>query len=143
MVLCSPRRVTHLLCRDELAMGDRDGSPIRYVVDYRVFVVPDCLVCGPLECNLDKLYKLYSGDVFSVTLSQFRNRQSEYIAVAQREPVEIISRGVGRRAVVVSPEFFDRALQALEDQADILGAAEARSEAGRVSHAELERKLGS
>lgn len=78
----------------------------------------------------------------SVTLSQFRNQQSDYIAAAQREPVEITSRGAGRRAVVVSPEFFDRALQALEDQADIHGAAEARYETDRVSHEELVRELG-
>ncbi|MGJ9402214.1 type II toxin-antitoxin system Phd/YefM family antitoxin [Arthrobacter sp. KK5.5] len=78
----------------------------------------------------------------SVTLSQFRNQQSDYIAAAQREPVEITSRGAGRRAVVVSPEFFDRALQALEDQADIHGAAQARTEMGRVSHEELVRELG-
>lgn len=78
----------------------------------------------------------------SVTLSQFRNQQSDYIAVAQREPVEITSRGVGRRAIVVSPEFFDRALQALEDQADVRGAADARREQGRVSHIDLLRELG-
>ena len=78
----------------------------------------------------------------SVTLSQFRNQQSDYIAAAQREPIEITSRGVGRRAVVVSPEFFDRALQALEDQADIRGATEARKEQGRVAHEELVRELG-
>ncbi|WP_169816471.1 type II toxin-antitoxin system Phd/YefM family antitoxin [Corynebacterium crudilactis] len=29
----------------------------------------------------------------TVTLSQFRNQQSDYIAVAQHEPVEITSRG--------------------------------------------------
>jgi len=78
----------------------------------------------------------------SVTLSQFRNQQSNYIAAAQREPVEITSRGAGRRAVVVSPEFYDRALQALEDQAYVRDAAEARSEEGRVSHIELMRELG-
>ena len=33
----------------------------------------------------------------SVTLSQFRNRQSDDIAAAQRDPVEIASRGAGRR----------------------------------------------
>lgn len=43
------------------------------------------------------------------------------LAAAQREPVEITSRGAGRRAVVVSPEFYDRALQALVDQADTRG----------------------
>lgn len=78
----------------------------------------------------------------SVTLSQFRNQQSEFIAAAQREPVEITSRGAGRRAVVVSPEFYDRALQALEDQVDMRGAAEARGDEGRVSHEELVRELG-
>lgn len=79
----------------------------------------------------------------TVTLSQFRNQQSDYIAVAQREPVEITSRGVGRRAVVVSPDFFDRAMEALEDQADIRAAAEARREVGEtVSHEELLAELG-
>lgn len=88
------------------------------------------------------MYKLYHGLMTSVTLSQFRNQQSDYIAAAQREPVEITSRGAGRRAVVVSPEFFDRALQALDDQTDVRGAAEARNEEGRVSHEELLRELG-
>lgn len=78
----------------------------------------------------------------SVTLSQFRSQQSDYIAAAQREPVEITSRGAGRRAVVVSPAFFDRAIAALEDQVDVRSAAEARSEVGRVSHEELLRDLG-
>ncbi|MDO5494122.1 MAG: type II toxin-antitoxin system Phd/YefM family antitoxin [bacterium] len=78
----------------------------------------------------------------SVTLSQFRSQQSDYIAAAQRAPVEITSRGAGRRAVVVSPEFYDRAVQALEDLADIRAAAEARSEVGRITHEELRRELG-
>ena len=79
----------------------------------------------------------------SVTLSEFRNRQSDYIATAQREPVEITSRGVGRRAVLVSPEFFDRAIESLEDQADVRAAAEARRETGdRVSHKDLMVELG-
>lgn len=78
----------------------------------------------------------------SVTLSQFRNQQSDYIAAAQREPVEITSRGAGRRAVVVSPEFYDRALRALEDQADTRNAAAARREDGRISHEDLARELG-
>lgn len=79
----------------------------------------------------------------SVTLSQFRKQQSDYIAAAQREPVEITSRGAGRRAVVVSPEFFDRAVQALEDQLDIRATAAARTETEpRVSHEELMAELG-
>ena len=88
------------------------------------------------------MYKLYYELMTSVTLSQFRSQQSDYIAAAQREPVEITSRGAGRRAVVVSPEFFDRALQALEDQADLRGATEARGEEGRVSHEDLMREFG-
>ena len=89
------------------------------------------------------LYKLYACVMISVTLSQFRSHQADLLSVAQREPVEITSRGVGRRAVVVSPEFYDRALQALDDQADIRGAAEARRENGRISHEELVRELDS
>ena len=77
-----------------------------------------------------------------MTLSQFRNQQSDFIAAAQREPVVITSRGARRRAVVVSPEFFDRAMEALEDQLDSRGAAEARKEEGRLSHADVLRELG-
>lgn len=78
----------------------------------------------------------------SVTLSQFRNQQSSYIAAAQREPVEITSRGSGRRAVVVSPEFYDRALQALEEQSDTLDAQKARQEEKWIAHEELVREIG-
>lgn len=88
------------------------------------------------------LYMLYDGDMTSVTLSQFRSQQSDCIAAAQREPVEITSRGAGRRAVVVSPEFFDRAVQAMEEQADVHAAVGARNESGRVSHEQLVRDLG-
>lgn len=89
------------------------------------------------------LCKLYHSFMTSVTLSEFRARQSDYIAAAQREPVEIMSRGVGRRAVVVSPDFFDRALEALEDQADIRAAAAARDEAEPpVSHADVMAEFG-
>lgn len=87
------------------------------------------------------LCKLYDAHMTSVTLSQFRSRQSDYIAAAQREPVEITSRGAGRRAVVVSPEFFDRALEALEDQADIRAAVGARNEP-RIPFDDLMEELG-
>ena len=89
-----------------------------------------------------KLYKLYALRMTSVTLSQFRENQSDYIAAAQREPVEITSRGVSRRAVIVSPEFFDRAIAALEDKADIAAAAAAREDGEFVSHEALMRELG-
>ena len=81
--------------------------------------------------------------MLSVALSQFRKKQSEYIAAVQREPVEITSRGANRRAVVVSPEFFDRAIQALEDQEGIRAAHAARNDSGAtVSHEELSEELG-
>lgn len=88
------------------------------------------------------LYKSYNYPVITVTLSRFREKQSDYIAAAQREPVQITSRGVGRRAVIVSPDFFDRAIEALEDQADIRAAAEAREDTERVSPEELMAELG-
>ena len=83
------------------------------------------------------MYMLYLRAMTSVTMSQFRSRQSELVAAARREPVVLTSRGVGRRAVVVSPEFYDRALEALEDKIDAEAAAAARKEGGTVSHREL------
>ena len=61
-----------------------------------------------------------------VTMSHFRSRQSELLAAVHAEPVTLTSRGVGRRAVVVAPELYDRALEALEDRIDVESAAEAR-----------------
>ena len=77
----------------------------------------------------------------STTLSEFRANQSLYIASAQREPVEILSRGAIRRAVLVSPELFDRDMEALEDKMDL---AEARSVDldDLVSHEDLMEELG-
>lgn len=80
--------------------------------------------------------------MISVTLSQFRSQQSDYIAAAQRAPVEITSRGAARRAVLVSPEFFDRAMEALENQADVQGAAAARKDTERISFDDLMAELG-
>lgn len=88
------------------------------------------------------LYKMYSKSMETTTPSDFRAHQSAVLDAAQRGPVEILSRGSRRRAVVVSPEFFDRAVQALEDQADIEGAAEARGEQGQISHEDLMAELG-
>ncbi|WP_175954440.1 type II toxin-antitoxin system Phd/YefM family antitoxin [Schaalia sp. Marseille-Q2122] len=78
----------------------------------------------------------------TVTLSQFRQEQSTWLAHAQREPVTITSRGATARAVVVSPELFSRAMEALENQQDIKDAAAARMETGRISHADVTRELG-
>lgn len=88
------------------------------------------------------VYKMYTTDMTSVTMSQFRSRQSELVASVRTEPVTLTSRGVGRRAVVVSPEFYDRALEALEDKIDAEDAAAAREEGGSISHRELMAELG-
>ena len=76
----------------------------------------------------------------TVTLSQFCSEQSHFLDAAQREPVTILSRGP-RRRVVVSPDFYDRAVQTLEDGEDIRAAAAARQEAGGVSHEEFTSDL--
>ena len=89
-----------------------------------------------------EVYKMYYRGMTTTTSSDFRANQSAVLDAAQRGPVEILSRGSRRRAVVVSPEFFDRALQALEDQADVRGAAEARTEEGTISHEDLMAELG-
>lgn len=77
----------------------------------------------------------------TATLSEFRSKQADFIANVSREPVELTSRGANRRAVLVSPEFYDAALEALKDRADVRGAAKARGEA-RVSHEDLMAELG-
>lgn len=78
----------------------------------------------------------------NATATEFRSQQSRYLDLAQREPVEILSRGARRRAVVVSPDFFDRAFEALEDAEDLRDAEAARQEDGFVSHEDLKRELG-
>ena len=78
----------------------------------------------------------------TTTPSEFRSEQSRYLDIAQREPVSILSRGTRRRAVVVSPDFYDRAVQALEDIEDIRAAALARQETGEISHEALKAELG-
>lgn len=78
----------------------------------------------------------------NVTTSEFRNEQSRYLDAAQREPVLILSRGSRRRAVVVSPDFFDRAIEALEDMEDIRAAAAARLDDEVVTLEELKAEFG-
>ncbi|GAA2029996.1 hypothetical protein GCM10009720_07380 [Yaniella flava] len=85
-------------------------------------------------------YELDNEVMTSISQSEFRNHQSDYIAAAQRSPVEITARGTNRRAVIVSPEFYDRAIEALENQIDIEGAKTARQEE-RISHDELMMEL--
>lgn len=85
---------------------------------------------------------MYDRAMTSTTASAFRADQGTFLDLAQREPVEIMSRGTRRRAVVVSPALFDAAMQALEDQLDIRDAAKARAYTERISHEDLMAELG-
>lgn len=78
----------------------------------------------------------------TATAADFRNHIAEHLDAAQREPVTITNRGRAR-AVVVSTDFYERALEALEDASDIAAAAAARAEDGPyVTHEDLMRELG-
>ena len=90
------------------------------------------------------MYVLYIWYMSAQTAStaEFRSHLGTYLDAAQREPVTITSRGRGR-AVLVSPDFFQRAVEALEDAADIAAAEEARRDPSpRVSMAEVMADLG-
>lgn len=88
------------------------------------------------------VYTLYAPAMLSVSSSQFRRRQSAVIAAAEHEPVEIRD-DTERLAVVVSSEFYDRAVEALEDQAAVRCAADARQQnRSRAAHEELKGERG-
>lgn len=90
------------------------------------------------------MYKMYIYDMEtkSVASSEFRNSQSQLLEEAQRTPVVITSRGSRARAVVVSPTFFARAVEALEDLEDIHAAEIARQESEEISFEDLKKELG-
>lgn len=76
------------------------------------------------------------------TAADFRNHLGEHLDRVQREPLTITNRGRAR-AVVVSPDFFERAIRALEDADDVAAAAAAReSDEPSISHADLLAELG-
>ena len=60
----------------------------------------------------------YNWYMSTATLSEFRQNQAHYIAAAQVEPVELRSRGTQTRAVLVSPAFYEEAMEALEERRD-------------------------
>ena len=74
--------------------------------------------------------------------SQFRQSQSRILEEAQHISVAITSRGSRVRAFVVSPSFFARAVEALEDREDIQAAEIARGESVEISHEDLKKELG-
>lgn len=70
--------------------------------------------------------------------AEFRQNLGHYFDEVQREPVAIESRG-RRRAVLVSPVFFD---QALEDKLDATKARQARQKADEIPFDQLMDELG-
>lgn len=73
--------------------------------------------------------KMYSCDMSSVSVADARNHLSDVIARSQQEAVFIERRGQ-RAAVVVSPEQYERMLEALEDAEDAAAFDEAMAEEG-------------
>jgi prevent-host-death family protein len=51
-----------------------------------------------------------------VSTTEFRAGLSELLELANRQPVTVASRGARPRAVLVSPDFFDRACDALGEE---------------------------
>lgn len=73
--------------------------------------------------------------------AEFRQNLGHYFDEVQREPITIESRG-RRRAVLVSPGFFDQALEALEDKLDTAKARQARQEEDEIPFEQLMDELG-
>lgn len=82
------------------------------------------------------------GDMAIRNSNDARTQWAELIELVRTEPVHIERRG-REVAVLVSPAFFERAIEALEDIEDIAAAEASMAEAGPVvSHEELMRELG-
>lgn len=62
-----------------------------------------------------------------ITLRMLCEKPRAAIAAAQDEPVQVTDSEDGPGAVLVSHEFFDRAVLALEDQADVMVLEQAQS----------------
>jgi prevent-host-death family protein len=97
------------------------------------------------ETNESYDWDMSAADIWpesSVTSDRARTHWSETLDRVQREPVTITHRGRDR-AVVVTPEWFQRALDALEDLEDIEAARAAREDTEPpISHSDLMKELG-
>ena len=77
-----------------------------------------------------------------MTAADFRSHIGDALDAVQREPVTITSRARAR-AVVVTPEFYERAIEALEDQDDVEFSRASRDEVGpTISLDALRAELG-
>lgn len=85
---------------------------------------------------------MYAGFMSTVSVADARKHFSEVIDRAQTEAVFIERRGQ-RAAVVVSPEHYERMLEALEDAEDVAAFDEAMAEEGpSIPWAQVKADLG-
>lgn len=88
------------------------------------------------------LVEMYNMDMSIVSVADARKHLSDVIARSQREAVFIERRGQ-RAAVVVSPEHYERMMEALEDAEDIAAFDDAMAEEGpNVPWAQVKADLG-
>jgi len=86
--------------------------------------------------------KMYTNVMSIVSVAEARNHLSEVIARSKEEAVFIERRGQ-RAAVVVSPEQYERMLEALEDAEDAAAFDEAMAEEGpNIPWAQVKADLG-
>lgn len=86
--------------------------------------------------------QMYTKSMSVISVADARNNFSDVIARSKTEPVFIERRGQ-RAAVVVSPEQYERMLQALEDAEDVTAFDEAMAEEGpNIPWAQVKADLG-
>lgn len=85
---------------------------------------------------------MYTCGMSSVSVADARSHLSDVIARSQKEAVFIERRGQ-RAAVVVSPEQYERMLEALEDAEDAAAFDEAMAEEGEnIPWNQVKKDLG-
>jgi len=85
---------------------------------------------------------MYNCSMSSVSVADARSHLSDVIARSQQEAVFIERRGQ-RAAVVVSPERYERMLEALEDAEDAAAFDEAMAEEGEnIPWDQVKKDLG-
>lgn len=86
--------------------------------------------------------EMYDSLMYAVSVADARNHLSDVIARSRSEAVFIERRGE-RTAVMVSPEQYERMLEALEDAEDAASFDEAMAEEGaNIPWAQVKTDLG-
>lgn len=86
--------------------------------------------------------ELYNSDMSNVSVADARNNFSEMITQSQTEAVFIERRGQ-QAAVLISPEQYERMLDALEEAEDVAAFDEAMAEEGpNIPWAQVKSDLG-